>query len=183
MNSGFERATFLANLDAQATDRLKLGLNLFGSRGTRDGVTTQSDGSVTVGNDDVIGLAMRFAPDRGIFREDGTFTTNDAIGDELDNPYAVATQRVDETTTDEFRANVYGELDIFENLTFKSTFGVSTQNETRGIYQPSTLQITAGGAGGRAIVTNAKRTTLISENYLTYTNRLGNGDLTLLRGY
>ncbi len=183
VNSGFERATFLANLDAQATDRLKLGLNLFGSRGSRDGVTTQSDGSVTVGNDDVIGLAMRFAPDKGIFREDGTFTTNDAIGDELDNPYAVATQRVDETTTDEFRANVYGELDIFENLTFKSTFGVSTQNETRGIYQPSTLQITAGGAGGRAIVTNAKRTTLISENYLTYTNRLGNGDLTLLGGY
>ncbi len=183
VNSGFERATFLANIDAQATDRLKLGLNLFGSRGTRDGVTTQSDGSVTVGNDDVIGLAMRFAPDKGIRRDDGTFTTNDAIGDELDNPYAVATQRVDETTADDFRANVYAELGILENLTFKTTFGTSSENETRGIYQPSTLQITAGGAGGRAIVTNAKRTSLISENYLTYANRVGNGDLTLLAGY
>ena len=56
-------------------------------------MTTQSDGSVTVGNDDVISLAMRMAPDKPIFNEDGSFTTNDAIGDELDNPYAVATER------------------------------------------------------------------------------------------
>lgn len=183
VNSGFERMTFLTNVDAQVSDKLKLGVNLFGSRGNKDGVTTQSDGSVTVGGDDVISLAMRFAPDKPIQDANGNFTTNDAIGDEVDNPFAVATQRVDETVTDNFRSNVYASYDLLENLTFKTTFGVSTEGETRGIYQPSTLKITAGDVNGRAIVSNAKRTTILSENYLTYTKELGKGDLTLLGGY
>ncbi|MFK7908185.1 MAG: SusC/RagA family TonB-linked outer membrane protein [Chitinophagales bacterium] len=183
VNSAFERATFLSNVDAQVSDKLKLGVNLFGSKGTKDGVTTQSDGSVTVGNDDVISLAMRFAPDKSIRNEDGSFTTNDAIGDELDNPYAVATERVDETISDNFRANVYASYDILENLTFKTTFGLSSENETRGVYQPSTLKVTASAVGGRARVSNAKRTTALSENYLTYNANIGKGNLTLLAGY
>jgi len=183
VNSGFKRATFLTNLDAQVTDKLKLGVNLFGSRGTKNGVTTQSDGSVTVGNDDVISLAMRFAPDKPIRDENGNFTTNDAIGDELDNPYAVATERVDETISDNFRANVYANYDLLKNLTFKTTFGLSSENENRGIYQPSSLKITASSVGGRARVTNAKRTTILSENYLTYNAEIGKGNLTLLGGY
>ncbi len=183
VNSDFERATFLANIDAQATDRLKLGVNLFGSRGTKNGVTTQSDGSVTVGNDDVISLAMRFAPDKAIRNEDGTFTTNDAIGDELDNPFAVATERVDETVSDNFRANVYASYDILKGLNFKSTFGFSSENETRGVYEPSTLKITASAVDGRARITNARRTTVLSENYLTYSTEVGKGNLTLLGGY
>ncbi len=183
VNSGFERGTFLSNLDAQVTDKLKLGVNLFGSRGFKEGVATQSDGSVTVGGDDVISLAMRFAPDKPIQDENGNFTTNDAIGDEVDNPYAVATQRIDETITDNFRANVYGNYEIVKNLSFKTTFGMSSRNENRGIYQPSTLQITASAVDGRARVANAKRTSLLSENYLTYDAPIGNGNLTLLGGY
>ena len=183
VNSDFERATFLANLDAKVTDKLQLGLNLFGSRGTKNGVATQSDGSVTVGGDDVISLAMRFAPDKPVQNADGSFTTNDAIGDEVDNPFAVATQRVDETVSDNFRANVYASYDLLKNLQFKTTFGLSSENETRGIYQPSTLQVTASAVNGRARVVNAKRTTVLSENYLTYNTELGNGNLTLLGGY
>jgi TonB-linked SusC/RagA family outer membrane protein len=183
VNSGFERITFLTNIDAQATDKLKLGLNLFGSRGSKDGLTTQSNGSVTGGGDDVISLAMRFAPDKPVQDANGNFTTNDAIGDEVDNPFAVATARTDESTIDNFRANVYANYDILENLAFKTTFGLSSQGLKQGVYQPSTLKITAGGVGGRARVTDVKRTTILSENYLTYTNQVGNGDLTLLAGY
>ena len=183
VNSGFERITFLTNLDAQVTDKLKLGLNLFGSRGAKDGVTTQSDGSVTVGGDDVISLAMRFAPDKPVTDENGNFTTNDAIGDEVDNPFAVATERVDETVSNNFRSNVYADYQIIKNLSFRTTFGVSNENENRGVYQPSTLQITASAVGGRARVTNANRRNVLSENYLTFNKELGKGDLTLLGGY
>jgi TonB-linked SusC/RagA family outer membrane protein len=183
VNSGFERATFLTNLDAQVNDKLKLGVNLFGSRGTKNGVATQSDGSVTVGGDDVISLAMRFAPDKAVQDADGNFTTNDAIGDEVDNPYAVATERVDETVINNFRANTYASYDIIDNLTFKTTFGISSESQTRGVYQPSTLLITASGVGGRARVTNANRTTILSENYLTYKREMGKANLTLLGGY
>ena len=184
INSGYERATFLAKIDAQVSDKIKLGINLTGGKSTKDGVATQSDGSVTVGGDDVVSLAMRFAPDKGIYNEDGTFTTNDKIGDEVDNPYAVASQRVDETEIENFRANFYGNYDILEGLTFKTTFGLSTRNTFRGIYQPRTLQVTAGrGLDGRAIIEEDKSESVLSENYLTYKKELGKGDLTLLAGY
>ncbi|MCL7764860.1 TonB-dependent receptor [Polaribacter sp. Z014] len=181
VNSGFEKMTFLSNIDAQISDKLKLGMNLFGSRGTKNGVATQSDGSVTVGGDDVISLAMRFAPDLGVTDSQGVFTTN-SVGDPVDNPYAVATERQDETKTDNFRINFYGNYDILENLAFKSTFGLSTKNATRGIYQPSSLIITASNEGGKASLANTRTTNFLNENYLTYKKEIGKGDLTLLAG-
>ncbi len=183
VNSGFERATFLSNVEAQVTEKFRLGMNLFGSTGTKDGVATQSDGSVSVGGDDVISLAMRMAPDKGIYDENGDFSTNNTVGDEVDNPYAVATQRTDETKSDVFRANLFANYDILESLTFKTTFGMSTENDSRGTYQPSTLRMTAGAAGGRASITEARRTNVLSENYLTYNQEIGKGVLTLLGGY
>ncbi|MCG9791789.1 SusC/RagA family TonB-linked outer membrane protein [Flavobacterium algicola] len=183
INSDFEKITFLSNIDAQVTDKLKLGMNLFGSIGSKNGIATQSTGdSANGGGDDVISLMFRFTPDRGIYDENGDFTTN-SIGENVDNPYAVATQRVNETKTDNYRANLYANYDIIENLTFKTTFGYSTVNETNGSYVPSTLIANDGGRGGTAIISNKRGTTVLSENYLTYKKTLGKGDLTVLAGY
>ena len=182
VNSGFERATFLTNVDAQVTDKLKMGLNLFGSRGVKNGIPTQANGSVTAGNDDVVALSMRFAPDLGVREADGSFTV-DTRGDFLDNPYAVATERINETTTDNFRVNTYLGYELIEGLNFKTTFGFKTINETEGLFLPSTLNVTAGQKGGEATIENLNRSTLLSENYLTYTKEIGKGVLTLLGGY
>lgn len=184
VNSDYERISFLSNIDAQVNDKLKIGLNLTGGLSKKSGVPTQSDGSVTVGGDDVVSLAMRFAPDKGIFNEDMSFSTNDRIGDPVDNPYAVATQRHDDTEIENFRANFYANYEIIEGLTFKTTFGLSSENIFRGIYMPRTLEITAGrGLNGRAIMMEDKSKSVLSENYLTYTKEIGKGDLTVLAGY
>ena len=182
VNSDFERVTFLANVDAQVSDRLKFGANLFGSVASQNSVATQSDGSVTVGSDDVISLASRFAPDKGVFNDDGTFSTNDAIGDEVDNPFAVATERDDETEIDNFRANFYGEYQLAKGLTFKTTLGLSTTNTTNGQFQPSTLPITSGGEA-RAFISNVRNRSVLTETYLTYNKEIGKGNLTVLGGY
>ncbi len=183
VNSGYQRATFLSNIDAQVTDKLKLGLNLTGGQSKKNGVPTQSDGSVTVGGDDVVSLAMRFAPDKRISNADGTFTTNDKIGDEVDNPWAVATQRDDDTEIENFRANMYANYEIIEGLDFKTTFGLSTENVFNGTYMPRSLQVTAGGINGRAIISEDKSQNVLSESYLTYQKEIAKGDLTLLAGY
>ncbi|TBN03668.1 TonB-dependent receptor [Hyunsoonleella flava] len=184
INSEFERFTFLSNIDAQVTDKLKLGVNVFGSRGAENGVPTQSTGeTANGGGDDVVSGAFRFAPDLGVLDDNGLNTVN-GVGDDIDNPFAVATEGVNETKTDVYRANLYANYDILENLAFKTTFGFSTTNETFGLFRPSTLITTAGGnVGGRAIVENFKRTNLISENYLTYTANIDKGKLTVLAGY
>ncbi len=186
VNSGYERVSFLSNLDAQVTDKLKIGLNLTGGLSKKNGVATQSTGEngVGAGGDDVVALAMRFAPDKGVFNDDGSYSTNDRIGDEVDNPYAVATQRDDDTETERFRANFYANYEIIEGLTFKTTFGISSENEFRGIYLPRTLTVTAGnGLDGRAIISEEKSKSVLNENYLTYKKEIGKGDLTLLAGY
>ncbi len=184
INSQFERVSFLSNIDAQVTDKLKLGLNLFGSRGTKNGVPTQSTGeTANGGGDDVVSLSFRFSPDLGILDANGLNTIN-SIGDNVDNPYAIATEGINDTKTDNYRANLYANYDILENLTFKTTFGLSTANGTQGVFRPSTLITTAGGStGGRATIENYKRTTVLSENYLTYNREIGKGNLTVLAGY
>ena len=183
INSQFERISFLSNIDAQVTDKLKLGFNLFGSRGDQDGVPTQSTGqTVGGGGDDVVSLLFRFSPDLPV-QENGINTINN-VGDNVDNPFAIATEAINETKTDRFRANLYGQYEILKNLNFKTTFGLSSRNQTFGLFRPSTLEVTAGGStGGAASIRNSKNTSVISENYLTYDTDLGKGVLTLLAGY
>ncbi|WP_282041777.1 SusC/RagA family TonB-linked outer membrane protein [Winogradskyella flava] len=184
VNSEFERISFLANVDAEVTDKLKLGMNLFGSRGNQDGVPTQSTGqTANGGGDDVVSLTFRFAPDLGIKDENGNNTIN-SVGDNVDNPYAIATEGVNSTKNDNFRANLYADYEILEGLSFKTTFGYSTRNQNFGLFRPSTLIVTAGGGtGGSATIQNLKNTNILSENYLTYNREVGKGDLTLLAGY
>ncbi|WP_372755539.1 SusC/RagA family TonB-linked outer membrane protein [Labilibaculum sp.] len=183
INSDYERVSYLTNVDAQVNDKLKVGLSLSGGKSEKNGIATQSDGSATVGSDDVISLAMRFAPDKGIYNEDGSYSTNDQIGDEVDNPYAVASERIDETEIENFRANAYLNYEILDGLSFKTTFGLSTENEFQGIYIPSTLTITSGGVDGRAIVSEDKEKSMLTESYLTYEKELGPGKLTVLAGF
>ncbi len=181
VNSGFERFSFLTNIDAQVTDKLKLGFNAFGSRSNKDGVSTQAS-SGGRGSGDVISIAYRFAPDLGVLNANGENTFN-SVGDDVDNPFAIATERIDETAIDNYRANFYLDYELIENLSFKTTFGFSTLNSTRGTFLPSTLRATAGGVGGIAGVANSKTSNILSENYLTYNKEIGKGNLTLLAGY
>lgn len=181
INSGYERFSFLSNVDAQVTDKLKLGFNSFGSRGTKDGVSTQASTGGR-GSGDVISIAYRFAPDLGILNAEGENTSN-SVGDDVDNPYAIASESIDQTKTDNYRANFYADYELIEGLSFKTTFGFSTLNRARGTFKPSSLVTTAGGQGGIAAIANTKETDILSENYLTYKKELGKGNLTLLAGY
>ena len=183
VNSGYNRLSFLANIDAQVSNKVKLGLNITGGQSKKNGVPTQSNGSVTVGGDDAVSLAMRFAPDKGIYNADGTYTTNDQIGDEVDNPFGVASARDDDTEIENFRANTFLDWEIIKGLNLKTTLGFSTENKFNGIYMPRTLLVTAGGINGRAIMSEDKKQNLLSETYLSYNKEIGKGNLTLLGGY
>jgi len=181
INSAFERFSFLSNIDVQATDRLKLGFNAYANRGNKDGVQSQA-GSGGSGGGDVISTAYRFAPDQPVQDANGVNTTN-PVGDQFDNPVAIARETIDETKTDDYRANFYADYELLKGLSFKTTFGFSTANSTRGRFQPSTLIGQASGQGGIASVESRKNTDILSENYLTYTTEIGKSNITALVGY
>jgi len=183
INSNFEKIQFLANVDAQVNDRLKIGLNSVASRSEQNGVSTQSTGrdaigSVNGGGDDVVALAFRFAPDVGRFNEAGNFSQN-TVGDDIENPWAVATQITNETKTDNSRTNMFLDYKLLDGLSFKTTLGYRTQNSTEGYFKPQTFLLSAGGA----FLESVKRTRFLNENYLTYTRSIGDGSLTAIAGH
>lgn len=183
INSAFERTSFLANIDAQVNDKLKIGVSLFSRKSKKDGIATQSTGSTTNGGgDDVIGLMFRFRPDLGIYNDDGSFTSQN-VGGLLDNPFAVATERVNETKEDRSRTNLYLDYKIIDGLSFKTTLGVRSRNENIATYIPSTLTETDGGVGGTARISNRKSNYILNENYVTYTRDISKGNLTVVAGH
>ncbi len=181
INSDFERFSFIGNIESQISDKLKIGLNMLGNRNNQNGVASQP-GNGGRGDGDVIAGAYRFVPDLGVQDENGV-NTQQVIGDDFDNPVAVANETVDETTTDDFRANFYADYEIIKGLSFKTTFGYDVRNETRGIFRPSTLVATAGIQGGIGSIETTKFTNLLSENYLTYNLEFDKASLTVLAGY
>ncbi|MFW6290146.1 MAG: SusC/RagA family TonB-linked outer membrane protein, partial [Mariniphaga sp.] len=165
VNSAFDRFSVTSNIDITASDRLKVGLNAFAQRSTRDGVRTQEgSGGLTPG---VISSTFKFEPDQPIYDASGRFTIG-RLHDPIDNPYAIATQLQDEQVNDRFQGNAYGEYQIFESLRFRTTFGATTNSGRRGRYSPTTLQEGRNAGGGDARVDGTKSTLILNENYLTY---------------
>lgn len=165
VNSAFDRFSLTSNIDIKASDKFKVGVNLFAQRNTTDGVRTQEgSGGLTPG---VVSSTFKFEPDQPIYRPDGTFTIG-RLHDPIDNPYAIATQLQDESVNDRFQANVYAEYEILKDLKFRTTFGATTNNGRRGRFSPTTLQEGRNAGGGDARVDGFKNTLLLNENYLTY---------------
>lgn len=164
INSNFNRFSITSNIDVKATEKLKVGLNLFAQRNSSDGVRTQEgSGGLTPG---VVASAFKFEPDQPIYSPDGTFTTA-RMNDPHDNPYAIATQLGNESLSDRFQANFFAEYDILDNLKFRTTFGGTTNNGRTGLHSPTT--VTEGrNVGGDASIDALKQTLLLNENYLTY---------------
>ena len=181
VNSAFDRFSLTSNIDINASEKFKVGVNLFAQRNTTDGVRTQEgSGGLTPG---VISSTFKFEPDQPIYNPAGSFTIG-RLHDPIDNPYAIATQLQDEAVNDRFQANVYGEYKLLEDLTFRTTFGATTNNGRRGRFSPSTLQEGRNAGGGVASINGFKNTLLLNENYLTYSKSLGEiHNLSVMGGY
>jgi TonB-dependent starch-binding outer membrane protein SusC len=179
INSDYDRFSLTSNITVKANDKLNIGLNLFARRNTSNGVRTQEgSGGLTPG---VVASAFKFEPDQGIYKPNGTYTTA-RLNDPHDNPYAVATELENESISDRFQANVFGEYAILKDLKFRTSFGATINNRRDGSYSPTTL--TEGrNVGGWGTVEGAKSTQFLNENYLTYNKNIGTGTLTAMAGY
>ncbi|MEQ8472593.1 MAG: TonB-dependent receptor [Marinoscillum sp.] len=180
IGSGYNRYSFNSNFDVKATEYLKIGLNLYGRRSKDVGIRTQ-EGSGGSGQAGVVGAAMRFNPDLGIYKEDGSYTVAQ-VGDQIDNPYAMATEYDRERVTDRFQANTFAELKLTDWLSFKSTLGIGITNWRDGEFWPTTL-IRGAGSDGLASIDASKSTSLLSENYFTVNKSFGAHDFVWVNGY
>ncbi|KAA5544972.1 SusC/RagA family TonB-linked outer membrane protein [Adhaeribacter rhizoryzae] len=181
LNSGFKRFSVTSNIDIKASEKLKVGLNLFAQRASQQQAYTQEgSGGLTPG---VISAAFKFEPDQPITDPNtGRFTVA-RLNDPQDNPYAVATQLENESLNDRIQGNFYGEYDILKELKFRTTIGATTNSGRTGYFAPTTLNV-GRTVGGEATVSGAKSTLLLNENYLTYTRDFGtSSNFSVMGGY
>lgn len=180
LNSGYKRYSITSNIDIQAAKRLKLGLNLFAQRVSRNQSRTQEgSGGLTPG---VIASAFKFEPDQPIMGSNGRFTVA-RLSDPIDNPYAIAMQLQNESLADRVQGNLYAEYSILKDLKFRITLGATTNSGRSGTFTPTTLN-DGRNVGGSATVNGSKSTLLLNENYLTYNKKIGEAhDLSVMAGY
>lgn len=182
INSGIDKYTIVANLEANLTPKLKVGLNNFTSKQNKEGIISQT-GAGGTGAAGVIAAAYRFMPDKGIYNTDGTYTTTAPIGDDIDNPYATAMENILETVSIVNRNNFFAQYQITKDLDFKTTLGLTDNNSQTGRFIPSTL-IAGKNIKGEASVNNTRFSSFLTENYLTFKREvIAKGMLTVLAGY
>jgi TonB-linked SusC/RagA family outer membrane protein len=171
IESGYKRYSVNSNINTQATKWLKVGLKLSANYSNKNGAITQE---ATGGVDftGVISSAYKFDADKGIYNEDGSFTRA-GVTDTHDNPYAIATQRINETIGDMILGSAYAELQLLRNLKFKTTIGGSINNSRNGTYASTKLNM-AQNFGGVASIFTTKGTDIQNENYLSYDKQVGN---------
>ncbi|GAB2787295.1 TonB-dependent receptor [Rhabdobacter roseus] len=138
INSDFERYALRINLEANASRRFKVGVNLTPAYTVSN--PTLSEGHWSSGA--VVLSALTLAPHLPVYDENGKYTTGRALGNgfsSISNPVKQARERTDRITDLRLLGTVYGEYKILDNLTYKLLVGTDLLASNRKTYRPSTL--------------------------------------------
>lgn len=141
INSGFERYSLRANVGAQLTDRLKMGLNLAPSFTKADEVSEEDH----KGNG-VIFTALLAHPAFAARDENGEPIVSEMINSgrqygfaQTENPVALAELTEAQKKVFQMLGNIFLEFEPIENLTLKTQFGGQFITAREDIFRPSTL--------------------------------------------
>ena len=133
INTGFERFILRANTDIQVSDKLKVGLNLFGSRSTitNDLVDfNRFQGSLVI-------KALTWDPTTPIFNDSGEFNrfSERGLASLNINPVEDLNTSLIESVNDRLNANINVSFDILDNLNYSLIAGASTFNGATQTYR------------------------------------------------
>ncbi|TWF42729.1 TonB-linked SusC/RagA family outer membrane protein [Chitinophaga polysaccharea] len=179
INSGYQRYSVRANVDANLSDRFKIGFNVAPSYTTRKGGTNGE------GRDGVFGIASPIEP---IYNKDGSYNafiqSPGTFG--LPNPVMMLNEIVNRSKSTRILFNTYGEYEIIKNLKFKSTFNVDYQEGSAEYFRPSTIGNTNAAPPSipSGNYSSGNYLNWLNENTLTYQYNTSNGHaFTGLLGY
>ncbi|GHA41875.1 SusC/RagA family TonB-linked outer membrane protein [Salinimicrobium marinum] len=179
IGSAFDRATVRANLQADVNDWIKTGINISASR-TNDQLTINNE------SNGIISLSLLNNPATAVYNPDGSFAgpmTPDEIAYATRNPIAEALLIDNTLQRNRVFGNLFVELDLHDNLSFRSEFGGDFGNAIRDNFRP-TFSYGALERGQNQL--NVGRETndfWIVKNLLTYTDTYNDvHDLTVLAG-
>lgn len=201
--SGYKRYDLRLNVNMQATDWLKTGLNLDGALAENKSVP--SGGTATT---NPFYFTRQMGPIYPVYQHDlttGAFVIDPTTGEKkLDwgvpgqmgtRPYAgnsnlLGSLNLDDRSNNLFNgnANTYAEIKFTKELSFKATLGVNFYTSNGTTYQNNQFGDAApsspgAGDGGRSTKSNYTLTSLTANQVLSYSKQFDKHDLRVLAGH
>jgi TonB-linked SusC/RagA family outer membrane protein len=192
LNSDYKRYSILLNLDRDVSSRIKIGNSSILSRTTSNLAFTGAAASIQGSNTGVVGVAIHMNPITPVRDASGQYTFQDQNIGEVPgaenrsvpfyNPVALA--ELSTNKSESFRAlnNVFAEIKILDNLTFRTSLGVDFITTKQKSYIPSSVRF-AATVGGTARLGQVQSFSWLNENTLNYQFVKGDHSLNLLAGY
>lgn len=173
--NNFERYTTRLNIENNLNEFLKLGANLSYSNSLNTGPNTGAVSSNTLSsssynseyitNEPLGRMTYVLPPNVPVYRLDGSYSIQNgvSVGYGNNNPSTIGTinaynlamvQKLDVNTSENnaFIGNVYGEVKLWNNLLFRSSYGINNlQLENKSFLNP----IHGGGASANGVATNS----------------------------
>ena len=176
IGSDFDRFTGRLNLDNQVKKWLKVG-------GTLSYAKTGEKITLNDGGDGVIMQALQMQPDVAVRDINGAYAGPSNPYGASYNPVAEALQRNNTLKRDRVMANVYGDLNLFRGMTFRSEIGLDNNHSLNNAFQPTYQWGVLTNTENQLRVREESSFFWIWKNYLTYTTHFGSAHtLTALVG-
>ncbi|WP_303315389.1 TonB-dependent receptor [Flavivirga abyssicola] len=175
--SGFNRSTVRANVDAKISDKIKVGVNVTASR-VNEKITLNGR------SDGIIGLSLLNNPAIAVFNPDGSFA-GPSLSDDFrtENPIAKALSLRNNLRRNRILGNIYAEVKIAKNLTYRTEFGGDFGTTLNSQFTPRYSYGEIEVENNTLSVANNYNDFWIIKNFLTYSNTFnGKHDLTVLLG-
>ncbi len=180
INSGFQRYSVRANIDAKATDRLTIHLNLNPSFTHQRALP--STGVCCLGSG-VVAAALNIHNFRPLLDDNGNFFNYDGLPDlaAVYNPLAVAMETKVSNKVDRLLSNASAEYEITKDLKFNLLLGGSIVNTKGMLFKPQRPYFFNDLPFGSD--NSSKITNWLTEYTLNYNKSLGDHNITGLVGY
>ncbi|AWW28844.1 TonB-dependent receptor [Echinicola strongylocentroti] len=176
INSGFKRYGIRFNLEHQASEKFKMGLNM-SSNYSKDEFTP--GGFQLNEHAGVVFAAMHMDPSLPIKDENGEYVISSHIN--IDNPLALANGKRGTGNTYRTFGTIYGEYKILPGLSAKLNIGGDVSNQVREFYiDRSTLD--GNAAGGIASQLQGTSSNYLIEGLLNYAKDIGENSLRAVVG-
>lgn len=161
-----------ANITSQITDWLHVTADVNASHNVRH------SGNFAAGKDNIVNVAVNYAPVLGIMKEDGTYMRDQYSAITQNNPVGTLKEQIGETMTDIVNARIDLKFNILPGLTFTTSNGID-YNDVKN-YSFATKKVSSNSSMGN---NDAYRMTLQTTNNLTYMGKWNEHALTATAVY
>lgn len=178
IGADFERIGGRLNLDADVSDRFRVGTSLSVARVVRNAAAVENG---SLGNSaNGIQAAMQFAPFQPPRDSVGRWVKTSPTTEPVSNPLADVDELLDRDMTTRLVGTVYGEVDVTPALRLHGRIGGDYELDRHHCFAPRTIR--AGGVSGAGWIDSGERREWNGMGSLTYHGALGPGWLELVGG-